>query len=292
VKVLITGINGFLGSQLAHRLASSNCEVSGSMRIGSTIPDDVAACASVRHHALGEPVAEELFAGVESVVHCAHDFRPGRANLNIRGTHALVHAAREAGAEHQIYLSSYSARADTPVEYGKTKYELERFFLSAGLTIVRPGLVIGAGGLFGGNLKRMLTSRVIPLLDGGRDTLPLLAIDDFIAAIECLVKSRQKGTFNLFGEELVSMRTLIELVQHKAGRRVLYVPISTGLAVWGLDVLDKLRIRLPVDVDNLRALKLNQAPIHSPNLRKLLARETSLDEMLDRALEGAMTRPI
>ena len=70
------------------------------------------------------------------------------------------------------------------------------------------------------------------------------------------------------------------------------MPISTGLAVWGLDVLDKLRIRLPVDVDNLRALKLNQAPIHSPNLRKLLARETSLDKMLDRALEGAMTTPI
>ena len=168
------------------------------------------------------------------------------------------------------------------MEYGRTKYQLEQFFLLAGQIVVRPGLVIGDGGLFGRNLQRILTSRVIPMIGGGIDLLPLVSLSDFLSAMQRLLKSREAaGAYNLFNSDLVSMRTLVQRVQAKAGRRALYLPIPARVAVLAMEGLSRLGIQLPSSADNVKALRLNQQPIHQSDLGKLVDRETALDEMLE-----------
>ena len=106
-------------------------------------------------------MSPEDLAGVETVVHLAYD-RKAAIELNVEGVKRVFNAAKEAGASRQIFVSSYSARPDALSEYGRLKYLLESFFLECGQTIVRPGLVIGNGGLFGRNMEKILHTPLMP----------------------------------------------------------------------------------------------------------------------------------
>jgi nucleoside-diphosphate-sugar epimerase len=272
MKVFITGIRGFLGSHLARELAARGHTVLGS----ASVPGQGFPCIRV-----GEPVDPAVFGDSDTVVHGAHDFTPGSLELNVSGAQLLLTAAHP---RRQIYLSSYSARPDAIGEYGVAKYRIENLFLDLHETVVRPGLVIGSGGLFGRTLRYLRRSPVIPLLDGGRDLVPVLAIADYATAMSNLIESGSGLVYNLFNERLPTMRELVDTVLKLDGRHALRLPIGYRLALAGLVAAERLRIPLPVGSGSLRALKLNQQCVHESNLRLVLDTETSLEEMLKQAM--------
>src|SRR6185437_10369822 len=125
MRIFITGVSGYLGSSLAQYLTAQGHTISGSSRRTPANPDRA-----------------------DIVIHAAHDFTRGAMDRNLELTHAAFASAKKCGVKRQIFLSSYSARADAESEYGQTKYRLEQTFLDAGETVLRLGLVIGNGGLF------------------------------------------------------------------------------------------------------------------------------------------------
>lgn len=271
MKVFITGIRGFLGSHLARALTARGHIVLGN--------------ASIR---LGEPVNPAVFEDADTIVHGAHDFTPGSLERNVSGAQLLLTAAHP---RRQIYLSSYSARPDAIGEYGVAKYRIENLFIERRETIVRPGLVIGSGGMFGRTLRYLRSSPVIPLLDGGRDRVPVLAIADYATAMSNLIETGTCLAYNLFNERLPTMRELVETVLRLDGRRALCLPIGYRLALSALGAVERLGIPLPVGSGSVRALKLNQQCVHESNLRLLLEKETSLEEMLKQAMCLKERRP-
>jgi hypothetical protein len=100
-------------------------------------------------------------------------------------------------------VRSHSAREDAVGEYGISKYRIERMYLDGGETVVRPGLVIGSGGFvwataagytesadYAWSRQLLVTLRVIiPLVGGGRDAVPVLAIP---------VELGRRSAYNLF----------------------------------------------------------------------------------------------
>jgi len=283
VRCFITGISSFLGAQLAQRLVAGGWAVGGSVRRqGSPIPTGAFPVATIR---LGEPFDKELFSGVNLVVHCAHDFGTDGFERNTMGTQTLHAAAKLSDVRRQIYVSSYSARPDALSRYGRTKYELEQFFLRQGATIVRPGLVIGTGGMFGRMMRALLKSPVIPLVDGGLDLVPVIGIRDFVQAMMVILHNSGRNVYNLFNREQVSVRSLSERICRLAGRKPLFVGMSYRNAMLLLDLAQKLHLPVPVAQDSLRSLKQNQQSIHESDLSTLLDRETLLDESLQFALE-------
>ena len=133
---------------------------------------------------------------MDVVVHLAYDRKAG-IELNVEGVKRVFAAAAAAGVSRQIFVSSYSARPDALSEYGRLKYLLETFFLERGQTIVRPGLVIGNGGLFGRNMEQILHTPLMPLLNAGSDLLPVVAVEDLVTAMTTLLH-REPGAYNLF----------------------------------------------------------------------------------------------
>jgi NADH dehydrogenase len=262
MRVFLTGITGFLGSSLAHHWRQRGHAVAGASRRAAETTGG-----SIRH-TLGSPLDPSVLAGADVVVHCAYD-RAAGFSTNHDGTILVYEAARKAGAGRQIFLSSYSARSDAASEYGKLKYALERFFLDRSQSIVRPGLVIGNGGLFGRNMRKILSSPILPLLDGGTDELPLIGIRDFATAMTTILEGGLTGEFNLFDPRLVTMRTLVRTVNTEARHRALYVPVPAAVAEAFLSLFERVGMRLPVDRGNLRALKANQRPIHQSDLERL-----------------------
>ena len=265
-SVFIIGVRGFLGSNLAAALEARGHQVRGSSR------------AAIR---IGDPVDPAVFEDADTVVHCAHDFQAGALERNVEGSRLLFDAAR---GRRRIFVSSHSAREDAIGEYGISKYRIERFYLAEGETVVRPGLVIGAGGSFWRRMNAMRSARIIPLADGGRDGVPVLAIADFREAMARLIESGQRGAWNLFNETMPTVREMTSTVLRLEGRRALLVPIPYGPALAAVRAAEMLNVPLPFDSASLRTLKLNRKPVHESDLRKLIERETGVAEAIAYAL--------
>jgi NADH dehydrogenase len=280
MNLFITGIDGFLGSRMAREFRGRGHVVTGSSPFGG---------AGIVRWRFGEPLNSSALVGTDVMVHCAYD-RDVSIERNIEGTKTAAGAAQEAGAARQIFISSYSARPDATAAYGKIKYALETWFLNCGHAIVRPGLVIGPGGLFAKNMRRILRTPVIPLVDGGRDLLPLIDVDDFAAAMTVLVESSRPGAYNLFDERLIPLRDLVDTINRAAGHRAVRCSLPLGLADFLLRLSKRLGVPIPVDADNLRALKENQQPIHQSNLASLIPTHSPLEASIERAVRDYLRK--
>ena len=281
MRIFLTGANGFLGSRLLRHWAACGHTVGG-----THYPFDPP-CPGLVPFSLGGPFEPAWLRGADLVVHCAHSFGAETFDQNVAGTRAVYAAARAAGVRHQIFFSSYSARPDAEAEYARVKQTLETFFLDQGQTALRPGLVIGPGGMFGRNMQAVLRRRVVPLVEGGADLLPVIALDDLVAAVTVIAEGGLRGAFNLFNAELVPLRVLLGTLARLARRRILFVSVPCGLADGALRFAETLRLPLPVNSGNLRALRQNQRPVHtSSELAGLIGAECPLERMLAEVLAG------
>jgi uncharacterized protein YbjT (DUF2867 family) len=270
VKVFVTGIRGFLGGQLERYWTSAGYTVAG----------------TVRH----DPVPGSSLDGFDVIVHAAYDSKGG-VERNVAAARAVCAAGEKAGVRYQIFISSYAARRESQAVYGRMKYQLETYFLEQDHAIVRPGLVIGNGGMFGRNLKKILHSPVIPLLDGGRDLIPVIAVEDFLKSMDILVARRSVGAFNLFNRELVPMRTLIETINRAAGRRPLMVNVPLNLALILLTLTEKLHIPFPSGADNVRSLKQSLPHVFESDLETIIRHPCPFQTMIESAVHNELHSP-
>ena len=283
MRIFITGIRGFLGSSLESALLQAGHFVTGS----TSAPDPSRPELPVFR--LGETPDPKLFGDADVLIHGAHDFTPGALQRNLDSARQLCLAA---GPRRQIFVSSFSARPDALGEYGISKYRIEQFFLQQGQTIVRPGLVVGAGGLFGRQLRFLTASPLIPLLDNGRSPIPVLALADYCQALRVLLAAPPPGerAFNLFNPDMPDMRELVEAVLRISGHRALLLPVSYRLARTVLSLAERLRLPLPATTAGLEADRLNRQCVHRSNLQTLVPQPATLQEMLQAALTTSKFR--
>ena len=265
MTIFITAIGGFLGSRLAAGLAARGHQVTGSVRGSLPI-----ASAGVVRLALDEPFDPGVFVGCNVVVHGAHDFRRGALDANVRGTIAWAEAAARAGATRQVFISSPSAQPDAPSEYGRAKYTLERWFLGAGHLVVRPGLVVGPGGLFARQRAALLRTPLVPLVGGGEQPTLVIAVDHFVDAVARIVEGGIPREASLFYDDRPSMRTFVAAVKHAAGQRVIIIPIPATLAIGLTRLARALRLPVPVTPEQIRTLLHTRSESWPSDLPRLL----------------------
>jgi len=287
--VMITGVNGFVGASLAAALAAQGRRVRGttSTPAGVSVPTP-----GVERKALlrfGDPVGSEIFAAVDMVIHCAYDLRPAHMQDNVSGTMKIAAAAAAAGVGRQIFISSFSAHAAAANEYGKTKYILQEYFLAQGHAVVRPGLIVGPGGMFKRIFQTMQRYPVAPLIGGGGVKMPIVALADFLTALTLIAESRRAGLFNLFLPQLVTQREFAAAVRAALGRNTILLPVPAGLlgALFGL--AGKLGMPLPVAADSLKGLASNQELRDRSDLTQFVAHPLTLEEMVAAASRAMAT---
>lgn len=154
-------------------------------------------------------------------------------NESLRNTHAACSWSTLAAAVHipAIFISSYSAYPDFPTSYGRNKAAAEVAFRMSGQTIVRPALVLGPGGLFADIIRRSLHSRVLPLPNGGRDSIEYVHVEDCVLGIIKLAEQSIKGEHNFSGGSIPLM-SVVRLVTAAAGSKPPFtIPIPTDLLI-------------------------------------------------------------
>ncbi len=254
MRIVITAIGGFLGGSLAAHLGGRGHEVTGSTR---------------RVMELDHPFDSTVFEGQHVVIHCAHDFNPGARERNIRGTKAWMETAAALGVRRQIFLSSHAARADAASEYGQTKFEIERLFLDRGHTVLRPGLVTGAGGLYQRQRTALLRTPLAPMLGHGTQPVATISLEDFLAAATVALEEGRAGAFNLFYEPMPDYRQFVSGI--RAGKRTFFLPIPVGLALMVTGAAAWLSLPFPVKPSQIRALTENETSPWRSDLSSLIA---------------------
>jgi nucleoside-diphosphate-sugar epimerase len=267
--IAITGSSGYLGQALADALGQRGHTV----RRLSRRPDGSRGDA---YFALDEPVRPEALAGVTTLVHAAHDFRPRREDelrrANRDGTLRLLDAAHDAGIRRVLFFSSIAAYPESRSAYGRVKHAIEQDVTARGGTSLRPGLVFGRprGGLFA-SLDRVV--RVAPCLPDFGDRAGLYAVH--IGDLTCVVTTwleRPDGAGTTGASPPVlplahptrqTLRRVLESIAEAAGKRARFVTVPPGVALAGLRTLEGAGLHLPFRSDSLVSM-LNVNP--SPNL--------------------------
>ena len=255
--VLITGVNGFLGSHLAGALDRRGWRVRGTVSGAAGLDKPVGGVERKMVWNLAGAVPPDLCAGVDAVVHSAYDLRRAAMEQNVGATERLAEAAAAAGVAQQVFIGSYSAHAGAASAYGRTKFILQEYFIARGHAVARPGLVIGPGGMFE-RMAKILRLPVVPVADGGRDRVPVVALADFSAALAAILEQRRAGLFNLFNPDPVTLGELLRAIRAATGSRTVLAPVPAPLVVALSRLMEKFGVPPPFDAENIAALKANQ----------------------------------
>jgi NAD+-dependent farnesol dehydrogenase len=270
VKVLLTGGTGFLGRNVARRLAAAGHQLRVLVREGSVrdglpdgaefAPGDVTELDSVRRAAEGCQAVMHMAALVKMWVPDRDRFDA----VNLGGLLNALAAARETGAR-VVYTSSFIAVGPTGAapadesqrhpghhygnDYERTKAAADGLAQQAadlGQDVVRlyPGVIYGPGELTDGNLvvKTLLDHLhgKVPGIIGRGDRLWSYAYVEDVAEGHLLaLESGKSGERYFLGGENVSMAGYYALLAELTGVRPprLHIPYAAawmmGLGLWG-----------------------------------------------------------
>lgn len=284
--VFITGVSGFVGGELARALSQKGYRVLGSS--SRSVQTDIPGVERVFALDFESPIDSSVFEGVDVLIHVAHVMKRGAKSQNLAGTRRISEAARSKGVRRQLFISSFSALSTAKTEYAETKRELEALFRGPSDVILRPGLVVGAGGLFKRMWQTMRHPKILPLLGGGRQFVPIVWIEDIADAIDHLLQSEKSGEFNLFNGERLRLIDLLAEIRRQGRFRVLFCPISIAFVLSVIRLFERFRIPIPVGSENIEGLIANSQVRAPSHLRTLIGREKPMPEMISELVKKSI----
>lgn len=226
MRVGITGATGFVGRHLVKRYDADDV-ISVSRSTGVEI-DDVDALT-------------QAFTGLDSVAHCAGINREigdqTFERVHVRGTAAVLEAARRAGVSKIVLLSFLRARPGTGSPYHESKWVAEEMVRSSGLdyTILKAGMIYGRGDHLVDHLSH--TVQTVPLFAsvGFREKtispIPVAELVDVVVAALGGQLSRQ--TVAVRGGETLLLSEAVRRVARLVERPVTVFPAP----VWAHKIL-------------------------------------------------------
>jgi dihydroflavonol-4-reductase len=263
-QILITGATGFLGRTLCPYLTEQGYRLRALVRPTS----DYAFLEPLGVERAWGDVRDaravvEAVTGCQAVIHAAGKFRfwGERADffsVNLEGTRNLLEAAREAGVERFVHISTVVVvgrpppgtviTEETPCDpqdaYQESKLEGERLALAYhqehGLPVVvlRPGAIYGPWGRYGFNrlfFEDPLKGLPFRVRGGRHVTFPVYVRDVARAAELALTRGRAGQVYNLCGPCLTH-REVGEALERALGRPIRWVPVPA----WGMITLARL----------------------------------------------------
>lgn len=269
MRILLTGANGFIGSQLLSGLRARGHEVVAAVRdpdaLCRKLPGIEAIAVDFNRDTSIEDWRPRLEA-IDAVVNCAGVLHGGRGQ-DIEAIHtatpiALFDACVTTGVRRVVQISAISADTEVGTEYALTKKRADDHLRSLPIdwTVLRPSLVYGDGSYGGTSALRGLAGLplVSPLVGDGTMAFRPLHIEDLVETMARVIEDERfaRRTLEPVGPEIVTLRELV--ARYRA---------------W-LGLAPAIAIPIPLPVMQVAAHAADMAgggPLGTVSLRQLLA---------------------
>jgi nucleoside-diphosphate-sugar epimerase len=250
---LVTGASGFIGTHLVNKLLAEGVPVRALVRPNSSRAGRLMALdVDIVEGNLADGASlQEATRGVHTIYHGAIAVAPTQElsyKHNLEGTGALVEGALAHGVHRIVFLSSAAVYEIASLERptviseetpylrdenmlgwsARSKIAAERLLLNAhrerglGVTIVRPGIVIGPlGPVFFPHLGYRFGNRFLVLIQHGKASLPLTYVENTVDGIyrAATVERAVGQIYNLVDDGDVTveeyLRRLLAVMEHK-----------------------------------------------------------------------------
>jgi nucleoside-diphosphate-sugar epimerase len=256
--IIITGANGFIGSYLVDYFLEQNFQITALVQ---EIPEQIIPTLKYQKFDLNDEIPEEPFSDADYLIHCAYvaaDIDINAMKINIAGTKRLLELARKHNLKKFVFISSFSAHEKAVSAYGKSKFETEKLFDPERDLVLKPGLVVGNGGLFQKIATLIQKSNFVPMIDGGRQMIQTLYVGDLAKAIEKGIKNNISGIFPLAEILPGTMKDLYQQICKKKNKNPVLFSIPFFIANAGIAFFSLFGIKTPVSKENLLGLKWSQ----------------------------------
>ncbi len=278
MRIGITGSSGFIGSELVKYFSGKGHQV---LMLQRKPPRVLFPNCEYMPYDISEAALPQLI-NLDVLIHTAYMPNTKQNNSsehNIKSTLALAEVCKKINTQF-IFLSSMSAHAAAESEYGWHKFQLEQQLDTSHCLILKLGLVIGEQGLFNRIRNTVKKSAVIPLIGGGSQPMQTIYIGDAVKAIELGVEKRKTGIYHLATENVYSMKELFIQIAQSIHQRPLFIPIPFLLAEVGIDLIEILRLPIPVSKENLYGLRQLRTFNTSLDLERFGIRLNSLEDSI------------
>ena len=261
MKILVTGANGFIGTQLSETLAKSGHQVRNTAR--SIAPNSPITSEMITCDLESADNLDHLTTGCDAIVHLA-----GRAHVmsddpatseslyisaNVDVTRRLAQSAARTGVKRMILMSSVKVNGesttidspftsqDTPNPqdpYGRSKTQAEQTLWDVASTsglegvVIRPPLVYGPGVRANFASLIGIVDRGIPLPLGSiQNKRSFVSVDNLIDCIETTLQTPNAGgqTFLVSDGQDLSTPELIRAIASSLHKSPMLIPIPTAL---------------------------------------------------------------
>jgi nucleoside-diphosphate-sugar epimerase len=264
----ITGSNGYVGGCIKGYFAAHGWDILELTRQPKPGPTGI-------QFQLGAEISPSALAGVDALIHCAYDFKPLRWDeiraVNVAGSKKLFQAARAAGVEKVIAISSISAYDGCRSLYGKAKLEMEKLALDGGALVIRPGLVYGSGpgGMFGKLAAQVRQLSVIPMIGDGSQIQFLVHNEDLSAFLEKFAADQIKippQILTAANEQPWPFKRLLLEIAGALDKKPKFIPLPWRFVWAGLKSAELCGLKLNFRSDSLVSLMYqNPKPDFSEN---------------------------
>lgn len=235
--ILIVGATGLLGQATALPLLNQGHSVRALVRDRAKAKDLQRAGAEIFIGDLTDPRSLELACkGVRRVFACAHSLlgRGSQASAQVDhvGHSALVAAARDAKVEHFVYASALGAREDHPIDFFRTKFEIEAVVKGSGMgyTILRPSAFMEAH-VHRFNGQMLLEKGFCVVIGPGTKPRNFVAVRDVASfAVQALSTDDLNGrTLEIGGPDNLGNRDIAAMYQVRAHKgRIHHVSVAAA----------------------------------------------------------------
>ena len=268
MKVLITGINGFIASKLAEYLS-----VCCGMDVYGTSSKN-----RINQHCIEmfqTHEGEYQFGDItfDWVVHFAYD-KSGSIESNVSLTLELARYLKDNGVSNQVFISSISAVSGAETDYGIIKKRTEAWFIENRMYILRPGLVVGDGGLFLSMVNKVRKFPMLPLINNGGQKIKLIGLNDLLKQILLVLNGEQnKYELNLIYVKEYSLKDILSCIARFYNTKIIFFNIPYVVIYFVVRILEILRLDLGISTSNLKGLVTNEAIIQSDLMNDILLRD-------------------
>jgi len=268
MRVLVTGGAGFLGINFVRALLDKNHSVVSLDREPFDYPERDR-ITEVRGDIRTRADVDKAVAGCDVVVHAAAAlplYTPREIHtIDIDGTRTVLEAARSAGCERVVHISStavYGVPDHHPLfetdrmhgvgPYGIAKVEAERVCEDARaagqiVCVLRPKSFVGPErlGVFALMYEWAREGRDFPILGRGANRYQLLDVEDLcdaiVLALTCTPEVANQ-TYNVGAAEFTTLREDFQAVLDDAGhgRSIRSLPVAPAL--WALRILERAKL--------------------------------------------------